>query len=63
MKLRKPRARERASWSLECSDSTAALVVQAQGRSGLTPYARWGNVLALLIAVGACLAGLRRRGS
>ena len=43
--------------------TTAALVVQAQGRNGLTPYARWGNALALLIAVGACLAGLRRRGS
>jgi apolipoprotein N-acyltransferase len=41
--------------------TTAALVVQAQGRSGLTPYARWGNALALLIAVGACLAPLRRR--
>ncbi|OHC68439.1 MAG: apolipoprotein N-acyltransferase [Rhodocyclales bacterium RIFCSPLOWO2_02_FULL_63_24] len=40
---------------------TAALVVQAQGRSGLTPYARWGNLLALLIAAGACLAALRRR--
>ena len=37
-----------------------ALVVQAQGRSGLTPYARWGNLLALLIAVGACLTALRR---
>ncbi len=40
---------------------TDALVVQAQGRSGLTPYARWGNLLALLIAVGACLTALRRR--
>ena len=38
----------------------AALVVQAQGRTGLTPYARWGNLLALLIAVGACLTALRR---
>ncbi|MBN8477078.1 apolipoprotein N-acyltransferase [Sulfuritalea sp.] len=43
--------------------TTAALVVQAQGRNGLTPYARWGNALALLIAFGACLAALRRRGS
>lgn len=34
---------------------TAALVVQAQGRTGLTPYARWGNLLALLIAAVACL--------
>ena len=40
---------------------TAALVVQAQGRSGLTPYARWGNLLALLLAVGACMTALRRR--
>jgi apolipoprotein N-acyltransferase len=38
-----------------------ALVVEAQGRTGLTPYARWGNLLALLIAVGACLTALRRR--
>jgi apolipoprotein N-acyltransferase len=42
---------------------TAALVVQAQGRSGLTPYARWGNLLILLIATGACLTALRRRKS
>ncbi len=41
--------------------ATAALVVQAQGRSGLTPYARWGNALALLLAVGACLTALYRR--
>jgi apolipoprotein N-acyltransferase len=41
--------------------TTAALVVQAQGRSGLTPYARWGNLLALLIAVGACLTAIRRK--
>jgi apolipoprotein N-acyltransferase len=40
---------------------TDALVVQAQGRSGLTPYARWGNLLALLIAVGACLTALQGR--
>ena len=40
---------------------TDALVVQAQGRSGLTPYARWGNLLALLIAVGASLTALRRK--
>jgi apolipoprotein N-acyltransferase len=39
---------------------TDALVVQAQGRSGLTPYARWGNLLALLIALGACLTAVRR---
>ncbi len=41
--------------------TTAALVVQAQGRTGLTPYARWGNLLALLIAVGACLTAWRRK--
>jgi len=41
--------------------ATDALVVQAQGRSGLTPYARWGNLLALLIAAGACLPALLRR--
>jgi apolipoprotein N-acyltransferase len=41
--------------------TTAALLVQAQGRSGLTPYARWGNLLALLIAAGACLAAAHRK--
>lgn len=41
--------------------TTAALVVQAQGRTGLTPFARWGNLLVLLIAVGACLTALGRR--
>jgi apolipoprotein N-acyltransferase len=41
--------------------TTAALVVQAQGRSGLTPYARWGNLLALLLAAGACLTAWRRK--
>ncbi|MCX7149938.1 MAG: apolipoprotein N-acyltransferase [Rhodocyclales bacterium] len=41
--------------------TAAALVVQAQGRTGLTPYARWGNLLALLIAAGACLTALRRK--
>jgi apolipoprotein N-acyltransferase len=40
---------------------TSALVVQAQGRGGLTPFARWGNLLALLIALGACLTALRRK--
>jgi apolipoprotein N-acyltransferase len=40
---------------------SAVLLVQAQGRGGLTPYARWGNLLALAIAVGACLPALRRR--
>lgn len=41
--------------------STAALVVSAQGYRGLTPYARWGNVLALLLAALACLPALRHR--
>ncbi|MEK7738175.1 MAG: apolipoprotein N-acyltransferase, partial [Pseudomonadota bacterium] len=31
----------------------AVLTVQVQGYSGLTPYARWGNALALLLALGA----------
>ena len=31
------------------------LTVQVQGYSGLTPYARWGNALALLLAFGALL--------
>jgi apolipoprotein N-acyltransferase len=43
--------------------TTAALVVQAQGRTGLTPYARWGNLLALLIAVGACLTAIGAKDS
>ena len=43
--------------------TTAALVVQAQGRSGLTPYARWGNLLTLLIAAGACLTTLGAKNS
>jgi apolipoprotein N-acyltransferase len=41
------------------SFTTAALVVQAQGRTGLTPYARWGNLLILAIAAGACFAAIR----
>ena len=39
----------------------AALQVQAQGRSGMTPYARWGNALALAFAAAACLVARRRR--
>jgi apolipoprotein N-acyltransferase len=42
---------------------SGALVVQAQGRTGLTPYARWGNLLVLLVAGGACLTALGRRKS
>jgi len=45
--------------------TTGALVVEAQGFAGLTPYARWGDALALLLAIGAispaCLAAWRRR--
>lgn len=41
--------------------TTAALTVAAQGYSGLTPYARWGNALILLLATLACLPALRRR--
>ncbi|MDP1651241.1 MAG: apolipoprotein N-acyltransferase [Rhodocyclaceae bacterium] len=35
--------------------TTGALRIEAQGFTGLTPYARWGNVLALLLAICACL--------
>jgi apolipoprotein N-acyltransferase len=35
--------------------TAGALRVEAQGFTGLTPYSRWGNVLALLIAICACL--------
>ena len=45
--------------------TAGALHVEAQGFSGMTPYARWGNALALLIAICACfpafLAAYRRR--
>lgn len=40
--------------------TTAALMVTAQGYSGLTPYARWGNLLALVLAALACLPAVRR---
>ena len=44
---------------------TGALVVEAQGFGGLTPYAQWGNALALLLAIAAVfpafLAAGRRR--
>jgi apolipoprotein N-acyltransferase len=35
--------------------TAGALRVEAQGFSGMTPFARWGNALALLIAIGAVL--------
>jgi len=45
--------------------AAGALRIEAQGFSGLTPYARWGNTLALLIAIAAVLpaflAAWRRR--
>lgn len=41
--------------------TSGALMVEAQGYGGLTPYARWGNALALLLAALACLPALRRR--
>lgn len=47
--------------------TTGALRVEAQGFMGLTPYARWGDALALLLAICACLpaflAAYRRRRS
>ncbi len=39
--------------------TTAGLTVQVQGHSGATPYVRWGNRLALLLAVIALLPALR----
>lgn len=42
------------------SFTVAAMTVSAQGYSGLTPYARWGNQLALVLAALACLLTLRR---
>lgn len=38
--------------------TASALHIEAQGFTGLTPYARWGNVLALLLAICACLPTL-----
>jgi apolipoprotein N-acyltransferase len=35
--------------------TAGALRIEAQGFSGLTPYARWGNALALLLAICAVL--------
>ena len=47
--------------------TAGALVVEAQGFAGLTPYLRWGDALALLLAIGAvlpaCSAAYRRRRS
>lgn len=45
--------------------TAGALRIEAQGFAGTTPYVRWGNALALLIAIGAVLpaflAAWRRR--
>jgi apolipoprotein N-acyltransferase len=47
--------------------TAGALHVTAQGYTGLSPYARWGNALTLLLAICACLPALlqayRRRRS
>ncbi|WP_131109933.1 apolipoprotein N-acyltransferase [Sulfuricystis thermophila] len=44
-----------------------ALIVEAQGFAGITPYLRWGDGLALLLAIGAilpgCFAAYRKRRS
>lgn len=41
--------------------AAGALAVEAQGYSGLTPYAQWGNTLALILAALACLPAWRAR--
>ncbi|MDP1605259.1 MAG: apolipoprotein N-acyltransferase [Rhodocyclaceae bacterium] len=38
--------------------TAGALQIEAQGFTGLTPYSRWGNALALLLAICACLPAL-----
>ncbi|MCX7176495.1 MAG: apolipoprotein N-acyltransferase [Proteobacteria bacterium] len=38
-----------------------ALMVEVRGFAGMTPFARWGNALALLLAAGALLPALSRR--
>jgi apolipoprotein N-acyltransferase len=40
--------------------TAGALRVEAQGFAGQTPFARWGNALALLIAIGAILPAFLR---
>lgn len=40
--------------------TTAALTVTVQGHRGLTPYARWGNALILLLALATCAATWHR---
>ena len=41
--------------------STGALVVEARGYAGATPFVRYGNRLAVLLALAACLPALLRR--
>ena len=41
--------------------STGALVVEIRGYGGATPYVRYGNTAALMLALLACLPCLRRR--
>lgn len=38
-----------------------ALSLEVRGRTGLTPFGRWGNTLALLLAIGALLPALAQR--
>ena len=40
--------------------TAGALRIEAQGFTGMTPFARWGNALALLLAICACLPALLR---
>ncbi len=40
--------------------AAGALRVEAQGFAGATPYVRWGNALALLLAIGAILPAFLR---
>jgi apolipoprotein N-acyltransferase len=35
--------------------TAGALRIEAQGFTGITPYLRWGDALALVLAIGACL--------
>ncbi len=41
--------------------TAGALRIEAQGFTGLTPYTRWGNALALLLALAAVLPALQLR--
>jgi apolipoprotein N-acyltransferase len=39
--------------------TSGALIVDAQGYQGLTPYAQWGNALALVLSILACVPAWR----